>query len=180
MPVSSDTVALSNLSEITKAKHSTFLRDALHEAPDSQWLALEPLRPWPERRVERPWAPGVENDVSETALRCASKLSDTELQLRSLGGSEEEQLRQLRARHRENLESLGMLQKSMLLPEDRPDESFRSFRSCTYLRPPRLASPSALEELAAASAPAALATELPCVGAGPLPRVEGDEFGAQL
>ena len=170
---------------MTKATSWTFL--AMEETPErrhamSPWLTLEPLRPRELRAsplVERRWAErlsGVENDVSETVLRAASKLSDTELQLRSLGGSEEEQLRQLRARHRENLESLQMLQKSMLLPEDRPDT-----RSCTYLRAPRLPSPSsALEELAAASAPAALETELPCVGAGPLPRVEGDEFGAQL
>ena len=67
-------------------------------------------------RPDGPNLPGVENDVSETALRAASKLSDTEFQLRSLAGNEEEQLQQLRARHQQNLESLGMLQKSMLLP----------------------------------------------------------------
>lgn len=59
---------------------------------------------------------GVLDDVSTTALRFASRLSDTELQLRSLRGTEQEKLEQLRARHRENLAALDEQQHRMLPP----------------------------------------------------------------
>eukprot|EP00928_Gymnodinium_smaydae_P006492 TRINITY_DN12305_c0_g1_i2.p1 TRINITY_DN12305_c0_g1~~TRINITY_DN12305_c0_g1_i2.p1 ORF type:complete len:2283 (+),score=522.25 TRINITY_DN12305_c0_g1_i2:52-6849(+) len=59
-------------------------------------------------------ASGVEDDVSETALRFATRLSDTELRLRSIDGSDATQMEQLRAKHRENLATLDRLQQSML------------------------------------------------------------------
>ena len=123
-------------------------------------------------RPDRPETPlGVENDISETALRAASKLSDMELQLRSLGGNEEEQLRQLRARHQQNLESLGMLQKSMLLPS----ETFREDCPSGHSGPSAAPTPSgSLQDLVAASAatfpPAA---EIAGLSAGPLPGPPG-------
>lgn len=124
-------------------------------------------------RPDGPELPGVENDVSETALRAASKLSDTERQLRSLAGNEEEQLQQLRARHQQNLESLGLLQKSMLLPSLAPDAAFSR-----QLDAPGPSSPqwqcsegSALHDLVAASAApeAPAAPEVAGLSAGPLP-----------
>eukprot|EP00435_Cladocopium_sp_Y103_P049794 s1314_g15.t1 len=128
-------------------------------------------------RPDGPELPGVENDVSETALRAASKLSDTELQLRSLAGNEEEQLQQLRARHQQNLESLGLLQKSMLLPSLAPDAAFSRLDSAPAPSSPQwqCSEGSALHDLVAASAaPAApAAPEVAGLSAGPLPGPRG-------
>eukprot|EP00930_Biecheleria_cincta_P038403 TRINITY_DN26386_c0_g1_i1.p1 TRINITY_DN26386_c0_g1~~TRINITY_DN26386_c0_g1_i1.p1 ORF type:complete len:2003 (-),score=437.94 TRINITY_DN26386_c0_g1_i1:41-5536(-) len=112
--------------------------------------------------------PGVEDDVSELALRAASYLSDTERQLRSLAGSEQEQLEQLRARHRENLEDLGQYMRSKLLPsagagsppllEDGFDAA-RGFGRASFqplsVPQPGPSAAAALSDLAAASAAAA-------------------------
>eukprot|EP00403_Amphidinium_massartii_P029154 CAMPEP_0178388744 /NCGR_PEP_ID=MMETSP0689_2-20121128/9752_1 /TAXON_ID=160604 /ORGANISM="Amphidinium massartii, Strain CS-259" /LENGTH=822 /DNA_ID=CAMNT_0020009159 /DNA_START=22 /DNA_END=2486 /DNA_ORIENTATION=+ len=59
---------------------------------------------------------GVQDDMNETALRLASKVSVMESDLRSLGGDEEEQLEKLRLRHRENLAALDRLQNGLLPP----------------------------------------------------------------
>ena len=132
---------------------------------------------------------GVKNDINETVLRAVSRLSDTELQLRSLSGSEEEQLQQLRARHQRNLESLGMLQKSMLIPsattttipaaaasdaarENRERIALESIGSTPLL------GVSALLDLANASAsfPEKTGAGLG-LGAGPLPPALGSSIG---
>lgn len=60
--------------------------------------------------------PGVEDDVSTTALRFASHLSALEVRLRSMEGTEDEQMEELRARHRSNLATLDQLQQGMLPP----------------------------------------------------------------
>ncbi|CAK8998444.1 unnamed protein product [Durusdinium trenchii] len=113
------------------------------------------------RSADRTELPGVKDDVSETALRAASKLSETEVQLRSLAGDEEEQLRQLRARHQENLESLGLLQKSMLAPD--PISTLPSLPLPEHRR-------AALDDLQAAATGAAAPLEVTGLSSGPLPR----------
>ena len=162
-------------------------------APPTSWRPWEP--PLPETwgcprgpfaeqlwklglRPDGPNLPGVENDVSETALRAASKLSDTEFQLRSLAGNEEEQLQQLRARHQQNLESLGMLQKSMLLPTATVTPSDMSMPPPVPVRardadlsPSMRWDGAPLQDLVAASAAGGLGpTGIASLSAGPLPR----------
>ena len=123
---------------------------------------------------------GVKNDVNETVLRAVSRLSDTELQLRSLSGSEEEQLRQLRARHQQNLESLGMLQKSMLVPSAAAPFDAMTRERTGFVEPsPRsmqlhtLPGASALLDLANASTSFPETSGPTGLGAGPLPPTEG-------
>lgn len=65
-------------------------------------------------------SPGVRDDVSETALRIASRLSDMELRFQreqqdaERHGTEKEQLEALRRRSQENMASLDQMQKCML------------------------------------------------------------------
>ncbi|CAE7372277.1 DAGLA [Symbiodinium sp. CCMP2456] len=131
---------------------------------------------------------GVKNDINETVLRAVSRLSDTELQLRSLSGSEEEQLQQLRARHQQNLESLGMLQKSMLIPSatttipaaaaSDPARENRERIALEGIGSTPLLGVSALLDLANASAsfPEKTGAGLG-LGAGPLPPALGSSIG---
>lgn len=130
-------------------------------------------------------AAGVRDDVSETALRFASRLSDTELRLCAMEGTNEEQLARLRVMHRENLTTLDLLQQGMLpgIPEPAflaggrgrvpPRERLESDRSRRSLSPREVAAvaPAAAEpprQSCESVAPAAAAA-LPRLGGALLP-----------